>query len=756
VLQIADAAALRLDATPSGQPVRFGNGDELILNAPGTAFGGAITGLAVGDRIEFGNGMTVTSASVVNTNTIVVDFHGSGGASGTYDLTDVRFAAGAGQFFSVGNDTTTGDSFIQAASLAPRTLVWTGAGNTNFANPANWDDTTNNLNPAESAPGSADSAEFGSGSGEIAGSGTAGAVLFGGGGAWQLVSGATLGVTGTVTIGPTEAADLLIGAGSRLVEAGGAVIANTAGAGGSSVNVTGTGSNWQINGTLDVGNAGFGQLSVSQGGTVTAAGLDTGVTAQGAIDLSGPGSELLLTGDGIVADAGSAEMSILNGATVSGTNLTVGSQGTSSGVLTVSDAGSLLTLTGTLYIGTANGVGDLTVGPGATIIATSVRQQQGQVVLEGGLLDANVINVTSGQTNGGYGAAGGTGDLIGNEGTLLAKAGTEASQKVMTVLGTIVGQGIMQIDTGSTMELTGPVLSGSPAVNINNDGTPVAVPSTQTVIFETGTAGALQLDAIGGFAGTIGAYYAGDLLVISGGVLSGLSVSNGDTLTVNDGGGVDRIVFAAPISAGQFTIVGGNTIDVVQCFAEGTLLLTARGPVAVEDLSEGDLLVTGEDAREEPIRWIGRRAVNCIVHPKPEQVWPVRVSRHAFGRDQPSRGLYLSPDHAVFVNDVLVPVKYLLNGTSIAQMRRKTVTYYHVELPHHELILAEGLAVESYLDVGDRSNFENGGGAIALFPNFTSLKWETEGCAPLVVTGPELEAARAMVAKWNTKQRAQW
>jgi hypothetical protein len=89
-------------------------------------------------------------------------------------------------------------------------------------------------------------------------------------------------------------------------------------------------------------------------------------------------------------------------------------------------------------------------------------------------------------------------------------------------------------------------------------------------------------------------------------------------------------------------------------------------------------------------------------------------------------------------------------------MRRKTVTYYHVELPHHELILAEGLAVESYLDVGDRSNFENGGGAIALFPNFTSLKWETEGCAPLVVTGPELEAARAMVAKWNTKQRAQW
>ena len=399
--------------------------------------------------------------------------------------------------------------------------------------------------------------------------------------------------TGRFVVGDMGLGSLAIQAGGSVITNPGtgslpaaAIIANSAGGAGSSVNVTGAGSTWQITGTLDVGNAGFGQLSISQGATVAAAGLDAGVTAQGAIDLSGAGSTLKLTGDATVADAGSAEMSILNGATVSGTDLTVGSQGTSSGILTVSDAGSLLTLSGTLYIGTADGVGDLTVGPGATIIATSV-QQQGQVVLEGGLLDPNVVNVTAGQIIGGFGATGGTGDLIDNDGTLLAKAGTKASQKVMTFLGTIVGQGIMQIDAGSTLELTGPVLSGSPVVDVNNDGTPVAVPSSQTVIFETGTAGALQLDAIGGFAGTIGAYYAGDLFVISGGVLSGLAVSNGDTLTVNDGGGIDSIAFAAPLSAGQFAIVGGNTIEVVQCFAAGTRLLTARGPVAVEDLSRG-------------------------------------------------------------------------------------------------------------------------------------------------------------------------
>ena len=37
------------------------------------------------------------------------------------------------------------------------------------------------------------------------------------------------------------------------------------------------------------------------------------------------------------------------------------------------------------------------------------------------------------------------------------------------------------------------------------------------------------------------------------------------------------------------------------------------------------------------------------------------------------------------------PVKLLVNGSSIAQMARDAVVYYHVELPSHELMLAEGL-----------------------------------------------------------------
>jgi len=99
-------------------------------------------------------------------------------------------------------------------------------------------------------------------------------------------------------------------------------------------------------------------------------------------------------------------------------------------------------------------------------------------------------------------------------------------------------------------------------------------------------------------------------------------------------------------------------------------------------------------------------------------------------------------------------VKLLINGTSIAQVKRSKVTYFHIELERHDVILAEGLPVESYLDTGDRANFNRSGDAIRLFPDFTArlapdtaLIWETSAAAPLVMTGPALAAARRAVVE---------
>ena len=65
------------------------------------------------------------------------------------------------------------------------------------------------------------------------------------------------------------------------------------------------------------------------------------------------------------------------------------------------------------------------------------------------------------------------------------------------------------------------------------------------------------------------------------------------------------------------------------------------------------------------ITWIGHRRVDCARHPDPRRAWPVRVSVGAFGDGLPRRDLWLSPDHAVFVDRVLIPIKHLINGCTI-------------------------------------------------------------------------------------------
>jgi hypothetical protein len=121
----------------------------------------------------------------------------------------------------------------------------------------------------------------------------------------------------------------------------------------------------------------------------------------------------------------------------------------------------------------------------------------------------------------------------------------------------------------------------------------------------------------------------------------------------------------------------------------------------------------------------------------------VRVAAGAFGPRQPCRDLVLSPDHAVFGEDVLVPVKYLINGSTVRREPRETVTYWHVELDRHDLLLAEGLAVESYLDTGTGGSFSGHGDAQRpADPATCEAIWESAGCAPLRIAGPAVERLR--------------
>ena len=129
---------------------------------------------------------------------------------------------------------------------------------------------------------------------------------------------------------------------------------------------------------------------------------------------------------------------------------------------------------------------------------------------------------------------------------------------------------------------------------------------------------------------------------------------------------------------------------------------------------------------------------------------------HAFGDGRPRRSLVLSPDHAVFVEDVLIPIRYLENGTTVAQIKVDAITYYHIELPRHDVVLAEGMPAESYLEAGARDAFANGGDVMQLHPDFApsqerfAVLWETSGYAPLVVAGDTLDRARRNLARQAT------
>jgi hypothetical protein len=212
----------------------------------------------------------------------------------------------------------------------------------------------------------------------------------------------------------------------------------------------------------------------------------------------------------------------------------------------------------------------------------------------------------------------------------------------------------------------------------------------------------------------------------------------------------------AVVYTGGALIGNGDTLvaTVVACFREGTRIRTPRGDTPIETLAAGDRVLTASGEVREVV-WTGRRHVVCDHHPDPARVWPVRVSRGALGVSTPSADLWLSPDHALLLDGVLVPVKYLINGTTIALVPVGEVTWHHLELATHDAILAEGVPAETYLDTGDRWAFGGRDDAVRSHPRRpvpgrTSMVREAESRWPLVVMGPKLAAIRRCLTPEST------
>ncbi len=365
----------------------------------------------------------------------------------------------------------------------------------------------------------------------------------------------------------------------------------------------------------------------------------------------------------------------------------------------------------------------------------------------GGTSPGTLIN--SGQTvtiPTGTASIGGT--AVTDNGTIAVTGSTTA----LTDTTSMAGNGTISIDNGAQVTLSNPTGNDSSlTVDFGTHGTTLA-PNVFDVNGNTL-----------GFGGTIAGFGPNDQIVL-GNATEPTPPSTADVsltfnsatgeLTVTDTAG-GSIVTESLHLTGTFDTtpqntlydaVGPNGITIqVPCFVEGTRILTSRGEVAVEALSVGDRVITARDGVTaiRRIQWIGHRSIALDRHADRSLVEPVRIRAGAFGAHKPSRDLWVSPDHAIFVDGVLIEAKYLVNGVSIRRdTKARQVTYYHVELDRHDVLIAEGLTAESYISDGNRGMFANSGAPVVLHPDFAT-PLAAERCAPLVCQGAAIEAVRA-------------
>ncbi len=179
------------------------------------------------------------------------------------------------------------------------------------------------------------------------------------------------------------------------------------------------------------------------------------------------------------------------------------------------------------------------------------------------------------------------------------------------------------------------------------------------------------------------------------------------------------------------------------CFAAGTLIRTPRGDVPVETLKTGDLVLTAP-GEMRPVKWMGHRDVDFRRNPNASPGRPIRIAAGAFGPSRPTQDLYLSAGHSVCVDllgEVFIPIGYLVNGATVAEVEVDEISYWHVELDSHDILIANNLPAESYLAMGNRGAFEEKRGLLPAIMEGRD-RTHTDFCRPVVTEGPVLHFVR--------------
>lgn len=150
----------------------------------------------------------------------------------------------------------------------------------------------------------------------------------------------------------------------------------------------------------------------------------------------------------------------------------------------------------------------------------------------------------------------------------------------------------------------------------------------------------------------------------------------------------------------------------VACFDPATQITTRQGDIPIEWLVEGDQVLT-RDRGFQPVRSILRFSADRAERARRADLGMFRIEAGAFGANQPNAPLFLSRQHRVLmsgaqvelhfgVDEALCPIHALSGGTSTQDGEPLIRRYAHLVFDNHEIIMANGLWVESLFlaDIG--------------------------------------------------------
>jgi hypothetical protein len=536
------------------------------------------------------------------------------------------------------------------------------------------------------------------------------------------------------------------------------------GAGGTGVSLTGGAST--NTGAIDGGSGGAASGSYAHGGVG-----GTGVSLTGGASIN---TGVIDGGSGGAASGGYAE----GGAGGTGVSLTGGTLTNSGGIAggaggsgfhggtggngVVEDGGALINTDTATIAGGAGGSGEYIFydgggGAGAVLKAGTltnagtitggaypgINYQAGAgVSVSGGVL----TNTVTGNIIGGAGAGVGVdvtagsvinkGNIAGGYGggygvTLYGGTLTNTSSGTITGGFSSFGGAGVKID-GGTLTTAGTISRGPG--NYNGDA----------VNFFS-KASTLVIDAGAVFYGDIGGFNHVDTIDLTSVAFKGQSPVldstptfnlDGLTFTGNEG---DTFLFSSDGHGGTDVTLGSGPF----CYRRGTRILAEHGEVAIESLRIGDRVMMSSGIAK-PIRWIGTRSYLREAAWGNREVLPILIREGALADGLPRRDLWVSPEHAMFIDGMLIPASALMNGVSIVQEEWvDEVTYFHLEFDSHAVIYAEGALAESFVDDESRAMFDNATEYSRLYPHAT--REPVRFCAPRVEDGEELERVRRRV-----------